>query len=291
MPVQNDIGIYKKILSDLTIICVWIIITFISIINPAFENIYIRSILAIPVVLFIPGYVLMAALFPRRDDIDVIGRIVLSFGLSIVIIPLLGMLLNFVLGVRLIPILTVLSAYMIVLIFIAVYRRKKLSEDVRFSVQFYTIYNAITNGLKPKNRPDSILTIILIFMIVLTIGTIYYTIVVPKVGERFTEFYILNSDGKADNYSTNLKLNSPTSWLVGITNREYATVNYTVQIVLDKNILTNRTLILDNNEKWEKNITFVSNRVGSDKELEFLLFKDNNFTIPYRSLHLWINTV
>ena len=286
---KNDIHINKNILSDLTVICIWIIITSISIIIPAFGNAYIRTILTIPVVLFIPGYVLMAALFPRKDDIGIIERIVLSFGLSIVVIPLLGILINFTFGIKLVPILAVLYIYTIVLISIAIHRRKKLSEDVQFSVQFDNIYYLIRDGLKPKNKTDSRLTMILIFTIVLTIGTIYYTITVPKMGEKFTEFYILNSDGKANNYSTNLKLNSPAVWLVGITNREYATVNYTIQIVLDKNILTTRTLILDNNEKWEKNITFISDKVGTNKELEFLLFKDNNFTTPYRSLRLWIN--
>lgn len=288
---KNDVHINNKTLLDLTIICIWIIITSFSIIIPGFWSTYIRTILAIPVVLFIPGYVLIAALFPRKDDIGIIERIVLSFGLSIVLIPLLGLLINFTFGIKLVPILVVLYIYTMIFISITIYRRKKLSEDVQFSVQFDNIYGIIRDGMRPKNSTDSILTIILIFTVVLTVGTIYYTITVPKIGEKFTEFYILNSDGKANNYSTNLRLNSPAVWLVGVTNREYTAVNYTVQIVLDKNILTTRTLILDNDEKWEKNITFIPDKVGTNKELEFLLFKDNNFTAPYRSLRLWINTV
>src|SRR5438034_9957229 len=56
--------------------------------------------LAILLVLFVPGYVLTAALFPAsydpaKLDIDWIERIALSFGLSIAIVPLLGLLLNF----------------------------------------------------------------------------------------------------------------------------------------------------------------------------------------------------
>jgi uncharacterized membrane protein len=33
-------------------------------------------------VLFLPGYALIAALFPRKDDLDGIERIALSFGLT-----------------------------------------------------------------------------------------------------------------------------------------------------------------------------------------------------------------
>jgi uncharacterized membrane protein len=33
--------------------------------------------------LFLPGYSLVAALFPRRDDLDSIGWIALGFGLGV----------------------------------------------------------------------------------------------------------------------------------------------------------------------------------------------------------------
>jgi len=57
----------------------------------------IRIILGLPLVLFLPGYALIATLFPRKDDLDAIERIALSFGLSIAISPLLGLALNYTL--------------------------------------------------------------------------------------------------------------------------------------------------------------------------------------------------
>src|SRR5207245_4585088 len=55
----------------------------------------VGNLLAIVLVLFAPGYVLVAALFPRDVEIDWIERIALSFGLSIAVVPLLGLFLNF----------------------------------------------------------------------------------------------------------------------------------------------------------------------------------------------------
>jgi uncharacterized membrane protein len=56
------------------------------------------SLLRIPLglayVLFIPGYLLQAFLFPRLDDLDGIERMGLSLGLSVALVPLLALLLD-----------------------------------------------------------------------------------------------------------------------------------------------------------------------------------------------------
>lgn len=281
----------RNIPSDLLITSVWTVITFIFVITPALQNSIIRTILGIPMVLFIPGYVLIAALFPKKDDLDSIERIALSFGLSIATVPLLGLALNYTpFGIRLIPILITLSIYTITMTIVAIYRRNVLSEDVQFSIRFDKIYEVVNNEINaPKSKVDRILSVILIFSIIFAIGMLYYVITVPKIGEKFTEFYILGPSGRADNYSTQLKVGSSTILLTGVVNHEYSPVNYTVQIVLNNDILTSKKLTLNNNETWEKNITFMPNKEGNDMKLELLLFKENNFTGPYRELHLWVN--
>src|SRR6266571_8866676 len=52
-------------------------------------------ILAILLVLFVPGYVFVASLFPNDTEIDWTERVALSVGLSITVVPLLGFILNF----------------------------------------------------------------------------------------------------------------------------------------------------------------------------------------------------
>jgi uncharacterized membrane protein len=128
-PKDFDLDLALVIL--LTLLC----IPFVLI--PPLNETPVRIILGLPLVLFLPGYALIAALFPRKDDLDGIERVALSFGLSIAVVPLLGLALNYTpFGIRLSPILTVLSVFTISLAMGAYARRSMIPEEDRFEVDF-----------------------------------------------------------------------------------------------------------------------------------------------------------
>lgn len=279
---------YRQFPPDLLVILIWTVSASLFVLIPFLNNTVIRTILGVPMVLFIPGYVLVSALFPKKDELETVPRIALSFGLSIAIIPLLGLLLNITSGIRLVPILLALCAYTISLAFAAAYIREKLPEKERFSVSFDRLYE-IVNGISGNSRTDRFLTVFLIFCLVLAMIITYSVIVTPMAGERFTEFYILDPSGKSDNYPLYLKNNSNAEITAGVVNHEYASVNYTIRVKMLNSVLSSISLRLGHNETWEKNISFVPVKEGTDMKLEFLLFKEDNFTAPYRDLHLWVN--
>lgn len=279
-----------KLPPDLLIVLIWTILTLVFVLTPVLSYTPVRAILGIPMVLFVPGYVLIAALFPKNDDLEGVERIALSFGLSIAVVPLLGLLLNYTFGIRLVPILLTLCSYSIALTIIAANRREKLSQEERFLVPFYKVYELIEKDFhSPKNRTDMTLTIILIFFIGLAAGMIYFVITTPNIGERFTEFYILDPSGKAENYPLEMKYNSPSKILVGVVNNEFTTLNYTVRVALDNEVLNDTLFALPHNSTWKNNVTFVPNKRGNGQKLEFWLYREDNFTMPYRKLHLWVN--
>ncbi len=70
----------------------------------------IQAIIGLPLVLFIPGYVLSYAFFPKKKDLDLMERIALSFGLSFALIPLAVFFLNKFLKVP----ITVYSSFSII---------------------------------------------------------------------------------------------------------------------------------------------------------------------------------
>lgn len=268
----------------------WTLILLVFLTTPSLSDTSIRMVLTIPMLLFIPGYMLAAVIYPKIDDLDTVERIALSFGFSIADAPLIGLFFYFTSGIELTSILIALCLYTEALILVAAYRLGRLSERERFSGPFHRIYKFLDNEFSTiRSRKDIFSTGILIFFIALATGMMYFVITTPGIGERFTEFYILGPGGKADNYTIDLKYNSPARILAGVINHEYASVNYTVQVALEKDVLTDTWFSLNHNETWERNINFVPDKTGKDMKLEFWLYKEDNFTAPYRELYLWVN--
>jgi len=160
---------------------------------PPLNETPIRIIPGLPLVLFLPGYSLIAALFPRKDDLDGIERVALSFGLSIAISPLLGLALNYTpFGIRLSPILALLSLFTVSFAIGALVRRSMIPEGERFDVDFGVALINLKESFKAADtKIDRILSITLVISIVLAIVMVIYVRVTPKQGEKFTEFYVL----------------------------------------------------------------------------------------------------
>jgi uncharacterized membrane protein len=134
----------RKIPSDLALVIFLTLLCIPFVLISPFNETPVRIILGLPLVLFLPGYSLIAILFPRKDDLDGIERIALSFGLSIAISPLLGLGLNYTpFGIRLTPILIVLSVFTISLALGAYVRRSRIREADRFWVDFGAFFKNI----------------------------------------------------------------------------------------------------------------------------------------------------
>ncbi|MCK4498636.1 DUF1616 domain-containing protein, partial [Candidatus Bathyarchaeota archaeon] len=74
----------------------------------AYPWVIIRYVAGTAFVLWFPGYSFMKALFPRRHgakDIDSLERVALSIGMSLALVPIVGLLLNYTpWGIRLTPV-------------------------------------------------------------------------------------------------------------------------------------------------------------------------------------------
>ena len=229
----------------------------------------------------------MAAIFPKRNELNNTERIALSFGLSIAVAPLLGLILNYTpWGIGLYPILAAVTIFIFVTSAIAWYRMRKISEDE--SVQIKIRIDFLQ--WKTINIWNRALSIALVILILGSIGTLAYAIVTPKQGEKFTEFYVLGPNGEAEGYSTELSIGETGKVILGIGNQEGEdNLVYNVELSIDGELKqTIGPLTLADEEKWEEGVSFIPDKMGENQKVEFNLYKQGEDE-PYKVLYLWLD--
>src|SRR4030042_4238168 len=129
--------------------------------------------------------------------------------------------------------------------------------------------------------------------IVVTAGFIIYIAATPSKGEKFTEFYILNTEGKAQDYPKQVVLGEPVDVLIGVVNHEYQPASYRIDINIDS-IKANEINIgtLAYQQKWQEKVKFTPQVAGKGARVDFYLYK-NGENEPYlkEPLRLFINVV
>ncbi|HIP56639.1 MAG TPA: DUF1616 domain-containing protein [Ignisphaera aggregans] len=85
---------------------------------------YLRYVLGSIFVLYLPGATLIEALYPREEDLSPLERLALSIGLSLAVVPLIGLILNYTpWGIRLVPIVVSLTIFTVIMSIIASWRK------------------------------------------------------------------------------------------------------------------------------------------------------------------------
>jgi uncharacterized membrane protein len=143
------------------------------------------------------------------------------------------------------------------------------------------------------SKLDKALSVFLIVAIVATLGFIIYMVATPQKGEKFTEFYILSTEGKAQDYPKQVILGEPVDILIGVVNHEYKPTSYRVEIKIN-GIKTSEVNIgtLANGGKWEEIISFTPQFAGERQRIDFYLYK-NGEDEPYLKdpLRLYIDVI
>lgn len=242
----------------------------------------LRIIVGLPFVLFFPGYVLVLALVPSRERLGNIERVALGFGLSIIVVPTIGFILNYTpwgLGVE--SVLVAMVSFIVLTSVIAWLRLRKLPEGRRFDFEFRLGWSGSTY--------NKVLSLLLAIVILTALGTVGYVIAKPRVEERFTEFYMLGSGGEVADYPGELKVGEEGKVILGIINREHETVSYRVDVMMD-NVRVYQTELLElrHDEMVEEIVVLRTTKVGDNQKVEFLLYKKQE-SEPYSKLHLWVN--
>jgi uncharacterized membrane protein len=249
----------------------------------------LRLFLGLAFVLFVPGYALQVALFPRPDALEGPERLALSLGLSVAVVPPLALLLDALpWGIRLWPIVVTEGLVIAVCSAVALWRRARLPVQYQARLRLEV---DVRGWWAEQDRTGRILYGVLAFALLLAIGSALTIVVLPKPGQHFTEFYVLGSEGLAENYPRQVAAGEPISLTASIANREGTAAEYLIEVRDDDQLLDAvGPVLLQDGEVWESSVSYALSQAGDDQKVEFLLYRDGG-SEPYRSLRLWIDVV
>jgi uncharacterized membrane protein len=274
---------------DLVLVILTTLLTLAFIFLPYLNQTFIRDIFGVVVVFFLPGYALIAALFPNKEAINNTQRIALSLGLSVAIVPAMTLILSYWLGINLAPLLVALALFITTCTVIAEVRRRALPPAERFFVKLPWIQKVEKPFSGSQSRVDKLLSVILVLSAVTLALSIGYTIAFPNPGEKFTEFYILGANGTIGSYPTQYQLGEQKPVTVGIVNHEQQSTSYELVVRLNdankSTVLYGQNISIADNQTWQKVLNLKPDRIGSNMKMEFLLYRDNE-AVPYRETSL-----
>lgn len=322
---------------DLLVVLVLVGLTDVLVLAPVTSDSWLRTIFSLLIALFLPGYAFVAALFPERGrtaaepgrsgerttlgralpesdhSISGVERVLLSIGTNVVIVPLVGLLLNYTpWNIRLVPLVLSMSAFTLLAAVVAARRRRALPENERFRVPYERWLAHVRSAtFCPETRADAVLNAALIVSLLVLAGSFAYTASVPKPDEQFTEFYLLteNDSGElvAGNYPSAFTPGEAKPLVVGISNREGQPTNYTVVTELQRVETRNNTtkvveqrqldrfrIRIGASETRLRQHTVAPVMTGSRLRLTYLLYRGAPPPNPtaenaYREIHLWIS--
>jgi uncharacterized membrane protein len=255
----------------------------------AFQLDIIRIVLGIPFLIFFPGYALMVAIFPAKGRLSGLERIILSLALSISVVPLIGLILNYTWEIKLVPVISSTALFVVITSIIAWLRQANLAKQERLGSELL-ITKLVWRRIIGERVWDKVIVFTLVAALLGAFGILGYVIASPRFSETYTEFYILGQGGKAADYSSELWVGKEQILLLGIVNHEGREISYRVVVTLDgKTCAQMVPIILSDKEKWEGGVSFIPELAAENQKLEVLLYRDNDITPYLAPLQMWVD--
>ena len=290
---------------------------------PSISPPVLRTLVGLPLLLFAPGYTLLAVLFPaahnRPDDpngwsstehwLDWPARLALSLGSSVAIVPLVA------LGVSLagadsatVPlVVTILVAAGAVL---AAIRRVQLPRPRRLRPPTTRWWGERAPQAWGSRGARLAVSALLAGSILVATATMGYALVVPNDGESYSSIYLATENGSDDPVAASFPStfdDRPRELVVGVENHEDTRTTYTVVAQLQRVEATNGSITVTQRDElrrfevelapggtWERSHQVEPTMAGENLRLSYALYRgespDEPATAePYRRSYLWID--
>jgi uncharacterized membrane protein len=246
----------------------------------------LRIALGVVAIFCLPGYFIQAAAFPHRHSLSHHERVFIALGLSIAPVLPISLFFDGVLNIPItLPIvLLVETGLTAAAMLVAWLRRRAVREDDRFMLRVQAGRWAL-----PQKPVDRIIYGVLFLALAAALALIALINVLTGPAQQFTEFYIVDEAGLAEDYPRGAVVGEPLIVLVGVHNVEGTPLEYRVEAYYNETLMgTLPPFTLNNAERSEQPLTFTLAAVDANARVEFLLYRTGDPT-PYRGLRLWLD--
>ncbi|SDR12983.1 DUF1616 domain-containing protein [Halopelagius longus] len=245
---------------DLVVVVLATLLAAAMVFVPFFSGSPIQVVFVLPLLVFLPGYAFVSALYVRRAAVreangeeviprlarglDGPARVVLSVLASVILVSATALAVNFTpFGVRRVPMVVAVTALTLAFAVAAVARRSSVPRRERFTP---AVPSAVAGGwsFRGDSTVGTALNVVLAASLFLALATTAYALAAPPSpqGDSFTEFYVLseNESGElvANDYPRDLTVGEPTQLTAAVANHEGQSQEYTV-VVLQQRVRTN----------------------------------------------------
>jgi len=288
----------------------------------------VQALVGLPVLLFLPGYALLLALFPAgssdaptegpsfgrfewQPNLSLTERLALAFGMSVALLPVVGLTLLWTgVGLDTAPVLLALAAVIVVGLAAGEARRQRLPEAERFRVPIRRWYADVVRSFDQPSRVDSLLNVALAFAVIVAVASLSYALVAPGTGESYSSLSLLTQDAGGEfvaaDYPEALTVGEQTSLFVSVENVEGEATSYTLVselqrverangevTVVERQVLGSRTETVEDGETWRTRHSFAPALTGEDLRLTYFLYEGDAPAEPstetaYRSAYVWV---
>lgn len=280
-----------------------------------------RLILLGPMLLFVPGYALVLALFPMSPEssgvasshfpssmtVDGAERAALSVGSSVALLPLVGFAMSVTFGEVTGPLIPILSMFTLLVLLAGVIRRRSLPEHRRFVVPLGRWGKKASDGIFDRPKSTALLNVLLGVCVVATIAALSFGLAAPQSGTTTTNVMVGTGSGddfEMSGYATPENGSEDIEHTLLIENDEGEQIDYTVvvqhQRVVDGSVVESSEVdrfgvTVDDGDHAFQTHTADPPLDGDSLRLAYLVYvedppSDPDMNSAYRTTYVWTDS-
>ncbi|MFD1514285.1 DUF1616 domain-containing protein [Halomarina rubra] len=288
----------------------------------------VRLAIILAALFFLPGYALTTVLFPRAPKVRETNRtwfapinghglpdrpqsaerLVLSFGLSLVLIPLAGLGLSALsLGYSVETVGNATTVLIIAPLLLGTIRRLQTPEESRYIVSFSSALQRPHGRVVGESQTDTAVNLILLFGVLTAVSVLTLAVTAPLSGATYTDFSIVTQNQNGELVTSGY----PSEFVVGehqpltfiVDNNEGQAAEYEVVILLER--VDDSGAVVERFEldrfsrtvedgQWVEEHQVSPTATGENLRLTYVLYKGDapvepDLSSAYRSAYIWID--